>query len=80
MQRNCTFPLAMAAMHYHNHPDFMVRTSVMNIVLELMKSNPAGIQFRNPRRSFTSVDFPSPPTWLPSPVKLADSLHRFTLS
>lgn len=29
----------MTAMKYFNHPDFMVRTSVMNIVLELMKSN-----------------------------------------
>lgn len=38
MKKNCTYPIAFEAIKYFNHPEFMIRTSVMNIILELMKS------------------------------------------
>ena len=48
----------MAAMHYHNHPDFMVRTSVMNILLELMKSRYGWYLVQEPKTRMYFSRFP----------------------
>lgn len=38
MQKYCKFPLVWQAIQYFNYPELMVRTNVMNIILEIMRS------------------------------------------